>query len=981
GQVSATGLSVTGVASQGDGLTYSVTVVSDLRADVTERTVWVQEGAVQDVARNPNQASEVLKISFGTSSRAVAAAALGARIVSSGLATTTGISIAALLPTVLLQVGDLLGAWAGGLPSASPGASSPRFAARGNLLGIVGTVQTFALFRKLAIRQSAVFQEVTGSLAPMGLESRSKPSLEVDSTAASALAPTASVTGVRRRLLQNGTGTGISDPDSILTEGWHSSGLIFGRALIVLSATSVVRTAAAYVWKRVSKQSLPDLLLFPRAELQAGAFCFYPVSVACASLLQGHSTTHAFVGALLLLFIPCSAIVVVLGFLATHVILGSEAHFEPSGDPFKTLTWRGRAAAACFGAPCEGRWTDAHPAFKRPAGRFGLLFESFRPPSCTGVGTLSGRETANGEDDINGRPQLGTVSERSTGEMGRLELSESCPGRTGRPGLSAHGDERSQESDPVLLGAGVGRRVADGARALLRMLRTCHVGAVLTKRLVFAALLAAREPHLAGSNPGLGQVGLLLTTSSIFLSWLVIAKPYVSQALQGVELVTGILEVLTLSLALLSGRAERKAFRTGTANGTAGTGSLTEGERRLSAGMLALQILAVGVQTGYQWWAAFVGLKAHRQMWKERREQQTEKETQVGRFSQTFRNGDERSASKRGVAKGRRDLRSVLGLRGRRGAGRKEGSDEASSEEAPTRPETVAKSGPVPRVTHARRRNQRQSERLSNLRNENDFESNWGCGASDVDPSLTQWLQEDVESKTGILSGSERVKRNRESPSVRQFVRGDAELGASGGQSRKLRTVEDREKGARAERVERKGRGWEGGTERKQGRTERKVDRRPSVRATNLFASSGGEGKVNLRMGPQQSDRPARSRQMIEPDDEGTSVSPHSGGQEIVAKPHFEEITEASARASEVKRKSARAARLGRLKSRRKVTATATMTYFVVSESDESELSDGEDRTAGVNVRLEVRRSMVASFTFKTEPESVDKDWYQRRVG
>lgn len=39
----------------------------------------------------------------------------------------------------------------------------------------------------------------------------------------------------------------------------------------------------------MSDHTLPDLLLFPRAELQAGVFCFYPVSIACAVILQGEA--------------------------------------------------------------------------------------------------------------------------------------------------------------------------------------------------------------------------------------------------------------------------------------------------------------------------------------------------------------------------------------------------------------------------------------------------------------------------------------------------------------------------------------------------------------------------------------------------------------------------------------------------------------------------------------------------------------------
>ncbi|GAQ92493.1 hypothetical protein KFL_010280020, partial [Klebsormidium nitens] len=981
GQISATGLSVIGVASQGDGLTYTVTLVKDLRSAITEGTVWVEEGAVQDVAGNPNQGSEVLRISFGPSSRAAAAAALGARLVSRGLVTTTGISLAALLPTVLLQTSDLLGAWAGGIPSAAPGAFTPRFATRGNLLGIIGTVQTFALFRKLAIRQSAAFQEVIGSLATMNLESRPMTSLEVAYAAAPAPAPWASIAGFRRRLLQNGTGTGTPDPASVSTsraEGWHTSGLIFGRALIVLSATSVVRTALAYVWKRIFNQSLPDLLLFPRAELQAGAFCFYPVSIACASLLQGQSTAQAFVGALLLLLIPCSAIIAVLGFLATHVILGSEAYFEPSRGSPKALTWRGRAVAACFGVPCAGRWTDARRTHGRPVERFGLLFESVRPPVCNGRKSLFKRETSAAENDTNGRPQISNASERSGADIGRIEGSESGGKRIERPGLSEMGGQSSRRMKPLLLGAGLGWPVADGARALVRMLRTCHVGAIFTKRLVFAALLAARERHVAGSEPGLSQVGLSLTTSAAFLSWLLIAKPYVSQALQGVEMATGFVEVFTLSLALQSGRVERKAFQ----RGTAGTGSLTEEERKLGAGMLGLQIVAVGVQTGYQWWAAIVGLRAHWKMWKERREVQAEKR----RSSEMLRKSENHLTSNRGRDRGPRDLQSVSGDKEGRGAKRERGEDEVrermSAEEAPTRTERGARGGAALRVSKARRRNKRKVITSSSAKHETEFDDNWGHVASDVDLALTQWLEEDLENKSGILSGSERVTGNGMSSS-RGFVRKEAELGVFAAQTKTVRTAEVRESAsqeARAARGDRKERSRNGETERKQGRTGRSADSGASEISEVLSAGSGGGRKAKSRKASQQSDRPKRassdaSTRRREGSGKVRSLSPHSGGQDLVSRPLSEGIREVPMRASESGNKSTRAARLGRLKSRRKVTATATMTYFVVSESDESEASDGEDRTAGVNVRPALRRNMVASFTFKTEAEGVGRDW------
>ncbi|GAQ88639.1 hypothetical protein KFL_004470040 [Klebsormidium nitens] len=911
GQVSAIGLSVTGVAPQGDGLRYIVTLERDVRAAVTEGAVWVEEGAVRDAAGNLNQRSDVLKISFG------------------------------------------------GLPSAF----TPRFAARGNLLGIVGTVQTFALFRKLAIRQSAVFREVTGSLATMNLESR--PTSPSSAAATTPAVPSATLAGFRRLLSQNGTGAEAPVPTSLLnrqTESWHSSGPIFGRVLIVVSATSVVRTALSHVWTRVSDRTLPDLLLFPRAELQAGLFCFYPVSIACAALSQGPSLAHAFLGALLLLGIPCSAIVGIVGFLATHVILDSRASFEPFRDSPKAPTWRGRAVAACFGAPCAGRWTDTSRTPGRPVGRFGLLFESFRPPVDCRDDNLSGNETVIKPNKSNRRSRLADTSEGTGRDSGRLEASGSGHrGGTGRPGSSGMGGESSHHSGPFLLGAGMARRVADGARALVRMLRTCHVGAVLTKRLVFAALLAARERHVAGSEPGLGQVALLLTTSAVFLSWLVIAKPYVSRALQGVETGTGLLEVLTLSLALLSGRAEREAIR----SGTAGTGILTEEEGGRSAAMLGLQIVAVGMQTGYQWWAAIVGLRAHWKVWREKRELDKGKSRQVWRSRENVRNGDQQWGLKKGHPRKPTDLRSVLRDKERRGVERRKGGEsvreKACAEEAPTN----SRVGAAPRVSHARRRNKRRLVTPPSTKNEVEVEKHW---ASDVDPALTPWLQEDLEKKPGIMSGAEPGKRDGKSPSI-ESVRGSADLGAFVAQIGASRKVEERRNaphGARAARDERKGRD-------RNGRAERSVEREANER---FDESNGGGGKAQRKQESHKLDCQPEPRQTLQSDraqlsdplkkvrqkaqsdarvvKKGTSLSPHSGGRLQVGG-----ITEASIRASGLEQKSARAPRLGRLKSRGKVTATANMTYFVVSESDESEGSDAYCSQMGPS---SARRGIVLSF-------------------
>lgn len=80
------------------------------------------------------------------------------------LATTTGVSLAAAAPALLLGCfASVSGAGAAGLPAWAPSATP--YVVQGNLLGLIGTVQTFALFRKLGVQQSEAFTTVAARLA------------------------------------------------------------------------------------------------------------------------------------------------------------------------------------------------------------------------------------------------------------------------------------------------------------------------------------------------------------------------------------------------------------------------------------------------------------------------------------------------------------------------------------------------------------------------------------------------------------------------------------------------------------------------------------------------------------------------------------------------------------------------------------------------------------------------------------------------
>jgi hypothetical protein len=335
---------------------------------------------------------------------------------------------------------------------------------------------------------------------------------------------------------------------------------------------------------------------------------------------------------------------------------GTTAGFEKAWEPPPRITWQMRAITSLVGGSSNGRWVDRDtdsctywgPYF---VGRYGLLFESFRGPHPT-------------------RVVLGDAQKR--GSPGSRDGSE--PSRVRKDGLVGKAIRSKENGTNRRLPSTVDRRTVvpdpgqlPGVRALVRMLRTCHVGAVLTKRLVFGAFLGVAGRHVAGGGPDLAQLWALLLTSFTFLLWLVIGKPYVSRAVQGVETLAAVLELLTLSLALLAGQEELK---TSQVDGLE-IGSSSRKVEAFRTAMLVLQLLAIVAQTGYQWWAVLVELKARWAVWAwEREKKAVDQKKAIGRV--TDRNGERDQTGGKRSTKGERKKRAeVIKANGRDGRERK----------------------------------------------------------------------------------------------------------------------------------------------------------------------------------------------------------------------------------------------------------------------------------------------------------------------
>lgn len=217
------------------------------------------------------------------------------------------------------------------------------------------------------------------------------------------------------------------------------------------------------------------------------------------------------------------------------------------------------------------------------------------------------------------------------------------------PDLRCEGQDFAQERTP--LGRRLAHFLSNSARVLLdlfQMLRTCHVGALLTKRLIFGALLGS---HVTASEPATWQAGALLVTSLAYVIWLLVGKPYVSRAVQGAETAAALLELLTLGLSLQSARAA----------------TTPHSARARGSAMLALQLLAIAVQMGYQCWAAVLELRAGWLWWREVRSKGVNRG--LGRVKGSLNGRDLRISGRKTVGRTerRKDVASEHGRRRRDG--------------------------------------------------------------------------------------------------------------------------------------------------------------------------------------------------------------------------------------------------------------------------------------------------------------------------
>ncbi|GAQ91790.1 hypothetical protein KFL_008550020 [Klebsormidium nitens] len=594
GQVLTADCSVTGVEAQGDGLGYVITVAQDVTVTRGSARVWVGAGAVMDLAGNANAESNVLDVDFGYSGLLATAGgtSLSVNFLTAAIASTAAISaLVAASPVLSVLLSGASGAGAAGIPAWAPGATS--YVVQGNFLGLASTVQGFALLRKLAVQQPAVFTEVANQLAWTNLESGSTTS-SVQLTAGTNLTPPPS-SASKRRLLQTSTAGAAYVQFNVAVEAHAlTAGLLLFRVLLVLSAATILRISLGLLISRGLRRPVPAPLHFPRPELVAGLLSFSALTQACAALMQG-SALQAFCGSVLLMLLPFGAIVALLAFLASKVILGSAVSFQEEWRPPPRATWRRRMLEAFVVTESTGRWVDDRVSGRHVAARFGILFEAFRAPETTFVV----------RKEVPGRKVRQEVERRvSARERPARDGSGDVIGSAERPGSDVV-SERAPESASARLA-----RFVDPLCALARLLATCHLGAVLTKKLIFGAFLGAVGGHVAGGGPNMTQLTALLVTCLGYLGWLLMGKPYISRALQAVEIVVALLELLTLSLAVQSGREEFK----GSAK-----------DRGLGVLMLVLQVLAIGIQILYQWWASVTELRAQWVLWAERRAERAER--------------------------------------------------------------------------------------------------------------------------------------------------------------------------------------------------------------------------------------------------------------------------------------------------------------------------------------------------------------------
>lgn len=466
------------------------------------------------------------------------------------------------------------------------------------------------------------------------------------------------------------------------------------------------------------------------------------------------------------------------------------------------------------------------------------------------------------------------------------------------------------------------------------MLRTCHVAAVLTKRLIFGAILGVSGSHVASEGPGLARLTTLLITSSVYFLWVVLGKPYVSRAMQGVESLVGLLEVLTLSLSVLSGRAELKASKSrGHKSGLGGGFFLGswEGMQALSNGMLGLQLVVLAVGIAYQWWAAGMELKNWWVVWAR------------------HKNRHGRSV----------DLNVEGGLDGVRRRGRKKRGVEMGGIHGAKSPKVGSKQHGVGAIGNGlgqRRRAKVLTSPPPHRARMGLDETDSGYGLLDShNQGLTRRLPRARKQSKGSLAS----QGTRSEAAIERFlndlVRAPAGLewglDANDSEGPSNRSGE-----------------FDGGRERPR---KRERQRRPGGK---LAASSRNEERGEMI-------RPVRSKSArrivkVGGDDEMDSESQHKGKRTVVellnnlherALMDGDPLERVAVMDKRVTRK-----KLMRLVSQRQERGTSSLTTFRVSETDTSEEEGGSalEQSAELTMQVMVRHTVVASFTFKSGPHS-----------
>jgi hypothetical protein len=593
----------------------------------------------------------------------------------------------------------------------------------------------------------------------------------------------------------------------------------------------------------------------------------------------------------------------------------SNVHFEHDGQPPEQRSWTQRALLWFFGRPRPGKWVDtprAHTSSRTLVGRYGLLFEAHRPLELY----------------YKTRPQT------SPNPVGSFQEGLA---QTALTRFRASGDSPSREEENhgrTTTASAISRftQLLDALKALVRMLRTCHVVAVLTKRLVFGAILGVSRSHVASEGPGSARLTTLLMTSLVYFLWVILGKPYVSRAMQGVESLMGLLEVLTLSLAVLSGRAELKASKTwGGRSGVGGgfSSGSWEGMQALSNGMLGLQLGVMAVGIAYQWWAAGMELKNWWAVWarhKNRHGRGVDLNVEGGL------DGDRRRwRKKRGVEmKGIGEAKSLK-------VGSKQHGLRASGNGLGQRRKAKVLTSPPP---HPARMGLDETES--------------GYGLLDSrDRGLTRRLPRARKQVKGSLAN----QGTRSEAAIERFlndlVRAPAglEWGLDANDSEGPSNRSGEFDGAKERPWKRERRKKPGGGLAASSRSEERRETKNTQKHARRIVKDGGE-KID-----RESQLQHRSNRTVELPNNLRERALMEG----------DPLDRAAVMEKRVARK-----KLMRLVSQRQERGTSSLTTFRVSETDTSEEEGGSalEQSAELTMQVMVRHTVVASFTFKSGPHS-----------